>query len=335
MKFKQLLLYLLQSFRQERTISAPYHLVKGKRSGQTIQDAGLFSLYAYFGILPKLSRARYDEAIVELIDGGDITVGDDGYYTVHQQQVDTPPYFDGWHYRGNEHVFFARLSLAVQTLSQQQAGDLRFIPLQKDEDVQRYVRDFLRWAHYETGTIGHVLKEELQLVCQQLEAKEAQLLMQRLSGAHITGYSWAQLAAARNETQLDTQLAFVHTLHVLLLHIEQQNVPLLQALTQRIKVQTVVTNSAVQTAQLYAQGYTVEQIAHIRRLKVSTIEDHIVEMVMSDAQFSLAAFVDDEDIVKVQALMEQLQTRKLKPLKEQLQHLTYFQLRLILAKGGR
>lgn len=335
MKFKQLLLYLLQSFREERTVSAPYHLLKGKRSGQTIQDVGLFSLYAYFGILPKLARTRFDEAIDELVQEGRLTVYGDGYYTVHQTINEAPPYYDGWHYRGHEHVFFARLSLAVQTLSQQQAGDLRFVPLQKDEVVQQYVRDFLRWAHYETGTIGRVLKEELTLVCSELSEQQAQRLLLRLSGAHVTGYSWAQLALFYDETQLDTQLSFVSVLHTVLAHIERLNVPLLQALTQHIKVDTVVTHSALQTAQLYNEGHTLEQIAQLRRLKINTIEDHIVEMAMSDATFSLAPFVNEQDVANVQTLVEQLQTRKLKPLKEHLPHMSYFQLRLILAKGGR
>lgn len=334
MKFKQLLLYLFHKFQHERTISAPYHLLKGKKSGQTIQDVGLFSLYPYFGLLPKLSRERFDEAVAQLVSEQLLNIGEQGYYTLtHVADAPQPSYFDGWHYRGNEHLFFARLSLAVQTLSQQQANNLQFVPLQKDEHVQRYVRDFLRWAHYETGTIGHVLKEELHIICTQLRSGAARLLLLRLSGAHVTGYSWAQLADYRDETVLDTQLTFISVLHEVLTLIQVSNVPLLQALAQHIKIDTVVTSSAAQTAHYYAQGYSLEDIASMRRLKMSTIEDHIVEMAMSDRTFSLVPFVQKSDAEEVLALAQQLQTRKLKLLKEKLPHLTYFQLRLILAKG--
>lgn len=335
MKFKQLLLYLLQRFQQQRTVSAPFHLLKGKKSGQTIQDVGLFSLYPYFSLLPKLSRARFDEAIQALVIDGTIIVHEQGAYEVLAERVKDVCYFNGWHYRGNEHVFFARLSLVVQTLSQQQANDMRFVPLQKDESVQAYVRDFLRWAQYDSGTLGTVLKEELTIVCEELDDEAAQLLLLRLSGANVPGYSWAQLAHYRQEELLDTQLTFISALHHVLRQIELQNVPLLQALTQHIKVEAFVTQSAQQTAQLHKAGYTIAQIAQMRRLKESTIEDHIVEMAMSEEQFELSQFVDVEEVKKVWALVQSLNTRKLKIIKERLPHLTYFQLRLILAKGGQ
>ena len=63
MLFQQILLTILSTFQNERTISAAYHLLKGKRSGQTIQDVGLFKLYQFFGLLPKLSRKKFEEQL--------------------------------------------------------------------------------------------------------------------------------------------------------------------------------------------------------------------------------------------------------------------------------
>ncbi|OCS87797.1 helix-turn-helix domain-containing protein [Caryophanon tenue] len=338
MKLEELLLYLCHLFREERTVSAPYHLLKGKKSGQTIQDVGLFSLYPYFGILPKLQRATYDRAIQQLIDQQMLVVQPDGYYQIlHMpEQLQTNIlYFDGWHYRGNETIFFARVSLAVQTLSQQQAGDMRFIPLQKDDYVQRFVRDFLTWAQYSSGVVGTALKDELTVICEHLTPERAQLLLQRLAGASISGYSWAQLAQYRNESPLETQLAFTSVLHECLALIATLHVPLLQALAQNIRMTEVVTSSAAQTANYFYAGDTIEQIAAKRRLKTSTIEDHLIEMAMNDVNFPFEQFVSEDERASVLALADQLQTKKLRQLKEHVPQLSYFQLRLILAKGGK
>lgn len=61
--FYQILLQIFQKLNNERTVSAAYHILRGKRSGQTIQDVGLFQLHNYFGLLPKLPRAIFDEAV--------------------------------------------------------------------------------------------------------------------------------------------------------------------------------------------------------------------------------------------------------------------------------
>ena len=49
--FHQILLQIFQKLNKERTISAAYHVLRGKRSGQTIQDIGLFNcinILAYY-----------------------------------------------------------------------------------------------------------------------------------------------------------------------------------------------------------------------------------------------------------------------------------------------
>lgn len=336
LKFQELLLYLLYELRNERTASAPYHLLKGKKSGQTIQDVGLFSLYPYFALLPKLSRQTYDEALRQLVATEKIDLFDDGYYKVLQQPNTILPYFNGWYYRSNEHIFFARLALAVQTLSQQQAGDLHFVPLQKDMYVQQFIRDFLTWAQYTRSDLGSVLKQELFFICEQLTQQDAQLLVLRLTGASTSGYSWVQIAQFYDDSPLNIQLQFISVLHQSLQQIEKNpQLVLLNALAQQIKVDIVVTSSAAQTVRYYNEGYTMEQIASMRQLKLSTIEDHIVELAMHDENFQMISFVTQQEEQNVLALSQALQTKKLKRLKEALPQLSYFQLRLILARGGR
>ena len=339
--FQQILLRIFQKLNNERTVSAAYHLLRGKRSGQTIQDVGLFQLHAYFALLPKLSRATFDEEVEAFKQNSWLEMQESGHYFLTtsgmQRAEETPDFlFDGWHYRGNEHVFFARLSLVVQSLSYQRAGIRSFSPISKDPQVQGWVRAFLLDHTYQSGHLQQQLVNECKQVLTTIHVSEAnkQLVLYRLSGHALPGWTWQQLASERKEKVLDSLLAFIEVLHTLLNEVHSANTyPLLGKMAEGLRVKAMLTDSAKQTAQLYEQGYTLEQIMQMRRLKQSTIEDHLVEYAMNEPNFSIGAFVSYTDAEKVWQASKQYQTKKLKVLHDAVEGISYFQLRLILAKG--
>ena len=57
MNLSSLLLFIISRLDGERTIYAGLHLLRGKRSGQTLQDVEYYNLKPLFGILPKLQTA--------------------------------------------------------------------------------------------------------------------------------------------------------------------------------------------------------------------------------------------------------------------------------------
>ena len=54
-----IILYCLQKLKGERTIYSIFHLLHGKQSSQTIQDAYLFRLTAFFHTYPQLKRQEF------------------------------------------------------------------------------------------------------------------------------------------------------------------------------------------------------------------------------------------------------------------------------------
>lgn len=344
MLFQQILLTILSSFHKERTISAAYHLLKGKRSGQTIQDVGLFKLYPYFGLLPKLSRQKFEEQVDLLFAKNNIVLEEDGYYRLTDagQEAAKAPldfFFDGWHYRGNEHLFFSRLSLIVQSLSYQVSHVKVFIPIERNETVQHWVRQFLIQHHYQTKLLQKPFYEEIEksLTSLLIDDQVKDILIYRLSGYEEVGSTWQQLAFSFHLQEMDVQLLYISGLHMWLNEINQKSshYPLLQHVATNIRVETLLTSSANETAKLYKKGYSMDEIVHIRRLKGSTIEDHLVEMAMNDDSFSIEPFVSVEDQQLILAAAEDYETKRLKTLREILPHVSYFQLRLTLAKGAK
>lgn len=343
MLIQQILLKILHTFGQERTISAAFHLIKGKRSGQTIHDVGLYKLYPFFGLLPKLSRAKFDEQIDLLFAKNTIVIEESGYYKLTDtgKELAAKPLslsFDGWHYRGNEHLFFGRLSLVIQSLSHQLYRKKAFIPIEKNEQIQQWVRQFLLRHHYQNQLLQQALFNEIIASLSELPIEEnsKDLLLYRLTGYNEPGYTWQQLAFGYDRQEIDVQLLYISALHTWLnkLAHEETRCPLLFEMTENIRVEVLLTASANATAKLYNQGKSVEEISQIRRLKISTIEDHIVELAMNEVSFSIEPFVTKEQQQQILTAVEDYETKRLKTLKEIVPNVSYFQLRLALAKGA-
>lgn len=341
MIFQYLVLEILKRIQKERSISSPFHLLRGKRSGQTVQDVGIFRLHSFFGILPKLQRRFYDETIDRFVEQHFIILIDDTYQLTEkgnrllEQYAPLP--FDGWHYQGNEHVFFSRLSLIVQSLSHSKAGKMSFSPIQKDEQIQLWVRSFLIKNQYAKGHLQHILYDEIveSLAQTPVQERAKDIVSKRLAGFGVPGFTWQQISIEQDLTEMDVQLIYISCLHAWLNVISDNPAvyPYLFQMMDNIRIEVPLSGSAYQTAALFKKGYSIEQISHMRRLKQNTIEDHIVELAMNDPTFSIEQFVQKDDIKRIYRATENYQTKKLKILKEALPHLSYFQIRLVLTRG--
>lgn len=334
----QLIVSIFARYNNQRGASAVYHLFKGKKSGQTIQDVGLFQLYPFFSITPKLHKTQYDTYIEKLIHEQFILLTEDNVTVTEkgQQFIEgfDPTGFDGWHFRGREHLFFKRLALVVQTLSFL-PHTLRFIPIERDGATQRFVKSYLQHYDFRTQAFQQQFTAQLQDVIARASVSDLakQVFVYRLSGYEQSGLTWHQLSVLLEEDEFSLQLLFVQCLHSVL-NEARIHAPLLDDLAQQIRIEQVLTQSTQKTAALFYQGYSMEQIAQYRRLKLSTIEDHLAEMAMNDDKFPLHQFVSEEEATMVVQYAKSLNTTKLRALKEMMPQLSYFQIRLVLAAKG-
>jgi len=342
MLFKQIILHMVDRFNEERTISAPFHMIRGKRSGQTIQDVKSYKLTKYFSLFPKLTKQSYDQVIQQMIQFGWLTVNGMSIPQItelgKQKLTEMPTLqLNGWLFRGNERIFFQRLSLVTQTLSHVNAENLSFVPVQKDEKIHNWVRQFLHSYPYKSDVFISNYYEELKTVFQSENLSELHvtILSHRLSGFQVSGVTWQQLSQVLKEDQTDLQIRLIESLHILLNETSTNNrLLLLSKMSEGIKTTTALTDSAKKTADLYQQGYSFEQIISLRHLKTSTIEDHFVEIAMNDSFFSMQLFFENEDLPMLIQQIKNQSTNKLRTLKEVFPHFSYFQLRLLLVDRG-
>lgn len=334
-----ILLQIIEKLNGERSLNAAYHLLKGKRSGQSLQDVKLFDIESFFGITPKLTESIYEGTMKKIAENDWITIAQNGLVqltTQGRKYMDEGPsfHFNGWDYRGKEHLFFKRLSLFVQTISHLQQRERSFLPIQKETDIQQFVKAyFLRHRSDGIEQMRNRLYEEFHHVFRQPTMREEhkQMVVYRLTGHNDIGWTWEQLATEMKLDIVTVRLLFVEALHMMLDTVLTSNeYAILKSLAQHIRVTSYLTDSALKTMYLFQQGDSLNTIAQKRDLQMSTIEDHLIEIAMHSPTFPYDKFVEASAIQSVLNKVEELQTVRLKVLKNAFPELTYFQLRLIV-----
>ncbi|WP_339249950.1 helix-turn-helix domain-containing protein [Sporosarcina sp. FSL W8-0480] len=337
MNLSSILLFIISKMNGERTLNAGLYLLRGKKSGQTLQDVDYFDLRPFFGIWPKLDEYLYTQTVDELVNMELITsdqrfcrLTEKGNMEVKKYQI---PHFKGWDYRGREMMFFGRIALAVQTISHFRTGSTSFTPIQRDREIQLFVKRLLEGKPITEPEFGRTIGEELKesLIESGMSDTHKYIFANRLTGNGETAKTFDQLASEMNGTTTGIYLLFIESLHMLLPVIESSNnYHFLKECASGIKVHSYLTESAMRTKKLFDQGYSMEDIAKVRKLKISTIEDHIIEMAMNDELFPVAHFVSKDSIEEVLSKSKEWGTKRLKLLKNEFEELSYFELRLIL-----
>lgn len=338
-----LILYGLEKIHGERSIYSIYHLYKGKRSSQTIQDAKLFQLEPLFGVLPQLKRETLDHAIQGLCNNGSIMLKEEGTYVVANKGKELlttftlPKGLSGWKFAGDALIFWERLSLTIQCLSYLIHNEHRFIPINRDQKILQWVKWFLKRQKGSREQIASKLYDEMYSVLFQLSEKQAMIFVYKLTGNKRVGLTNSQIADLLEMDSIRVSLNFQATLHELLENLERypQDFPLLAQIGKVTDRVNTLTHSTSKTLELLMDGKSVEEIATIRLLKKNTIEDHIVEIVLMDPSFDIAPFLTKDKFSIIMDCIQKLKTNQLKQIKQHLSiEVSYFEIRLALAKIG-
>jgi uncharacterized protein YpbB len=343
LQIESIILYSIKQLNKERTIYSAYHLLNGKKSSQTIQDAHLFSLKSFFGIYEHLSRESFDKIIQSMQgknwikDIGELRFNLTPLGTAHLDKNQLPTYINGWKYHQITSLFWERMSLLVQVFSNLMFEETRYIPIQKSKDVHGWLKSCLRDITKPRKEMGAALYAELNNCFDHENDIDPAVLVFRLTGFHQIGLTALQVAKQLNLDIHDYQIGFTNTLHYLIQTIKDngdQYKILSLLIHDLMQDDDELTLSSRKTQKLLSQGYTLDMIAKLRHLKLSTIEDHLVEIALNIADFSIDRYVDKELQNKILEISRQISTKQLKLIREKIENATYFQIRLVLAKYG-
>lgn len=347
MKFNYLqmmILYCLYTLKGERTTSSVLHLLNGKKSSQTIQDAHLFRLTNLFQTVPSLSREELADIVQLFVEEKFIQMRMTNCYVVTEkgeEELTTflkvqpiPKYLQGWQYHQVTGIAWKRLSLLVQVCSHLANHHLSYLPVQRQNETKLWVKHFLRTTEYKRSELAEKLLQELLQCLSETDEIDPRTFVLRLTGYKKIGLTSTQ---AINKLQMDASayvFQFMNVLHYLIMasSTNPNKYPILSELSKHAS--KTLTNSTRKTYELVNKGYQLDEIMEIRQLKKGTIEDHLVEIVLTDEQFEIAPFIDEQRKQTILQVANEITTRQLKTIKEHVPEASYFEIRLVLAKHG-
>ncbi len=346
--FHTVLLYCLDQINGERTVSAIYHLLNGKKSSQTIQDGKLFNLTHMFGLFPKLSRQQTDAAweklnkneLIDILPDNQCFINSKGkeFLLKNLAERPIPNDLNGWKYGDAGKVFWRRLSLLIQVMSNLSYGRKGYLPITKNQEELQWVKCFLKQINLTKSELNNRLYHELRQALLLQTTKGATIFVQRLTSSIKIGLTFEQIAYKHDEDPTYTFLLFWNVIHNMI-QLQQKQSNEYELFTQMIRDKfhsDALTTSTKITRSYVLQGKNISEIANIRRLKESTIEDHIVELTLHDHHYSPSMFLQENDFQEIMVAIEKLQTHQLRKVREFLDNrYSYFQIRLAYALSGR
>ncbi|WP_349407600.1 helix-turn-helix domain-containing protein [Pseudalkalibacillus sp. SCS-8] len=341
-----LLLYGLERMDGERTVSGLYHLLTGKKSSQTVQDGKLFGLSHLFGTFHGYTYARFEEKMQDFIQSGWINLTDasNARLTERGQSVldenlkrsPIPTSLDGWRYGDIGTVFWRRFTLYVQTLSHLLENERHFYPIQNDPQVLQWVKRHFPRDPRSRHMSAEGIYSELKILLSTVEGNDADNFVLRLSRKDRIGKTTRQIGEIIGLDPFESHIRFLGTLHKMIQTVmaDRRSFPHIHIFIADCSQPYTLTESTRKTFELLKDGYTFDDIVRIRKLKESTIEDHIVEIAIHVPEFEISPFISIEDQKRIFAVSKRLRSKRLKWIKQELQEeFSYFQIRLTLAKG--
>lgn len=345
MLYRYIILRAIQQFQNERSVSAVYYVLQGKQSIQSIQDATLFGLENYFGILKKLTKHRFMDEIHILLTENYIKQANEEYqyeltdkgidYLRQNNLVKQQLHLDGMTYRQMDEVFFERLLLLIQVWTNSVKKNRYYLPIIDNVRVEHWVKLFYQQTKNQVSEYIYALYNELYTICEEQDELYVKVFLLQLSSYNKIGLTMTQVAEMYDQTVEDIYIITVSFIHKMLQMIQssKEQYPVLSYVTQKLTHHDdTLTKSAYKTNELRLQGLSIEAIAQFRRLKINTIYDHLVEIAMNQSDFPLSLYVTYDQQRTIIKAIKQTNSYTLKSIKSKVdESITYFQIRLVLA----
>ncbi|SFL84384.1 Uncharacterized protein YpbB [Gracilibacillus orientalis] len=347
--FECILLDSIMKINGERTVYNIFHLLSAKKSTQTIQDSNLFGLTNYFGVYKPLSRQAFNKEIRRLnhnqfitlnIDQQTVHITDKGHNYFNQIKEEHKHFFhlNGAEFHQTADQFSKHLLLFIQTLTHLHQKNQRFIPIIEDIETQQFVKKV--WNKQQQLGTEKILKsiyQDLTIILETFPDSHAGAFVDSLTSVKKVGLSRYQIAKKYNITSHNVYFSFMNIIHAICKAIEtNQSLTFLPQLYPVHKNQMLLSDSANQTFYYLQQGLSIDEIANVRTLRVNTIKDHIVELAYIYKTLNWTGYMTEQQYLLVKDTLAKLQSKKLKDIKSELpESISYFQIKLVIALGGR
>ncbi len=204
LSFNRLLyLFLIQQFKGERSISGLLHLLKGKKSAQTIQDRLFYKVEPFFGAMPWITLEHINSQVRPMIDEGLVYENEKEHFLLTLKGEEKLSRGNIEESLGNsfflvpfvldDRAYWIRLRLLVQVVSEF-SHKQHYIPVVSDLSVQQDIKKVISAAGLNKAQLSRELWEELNLCLGGIPSLHAEMIVMQFSGKGIWGRTLQQSA---------------------------------------------------------------------------------------------------------------------------------------------
>ena len=337
--------YILSFFRKERTTNAAqlFHVFQGKRTPSMFYIIEKNRWHHGFSQFKRLTREEMNDIIEELEKEAYLEKSEKGYKITAKGNETQKNYFATHFYPKEISTFknvnlrlpfWDRLQLFTQVFSEYSFHNVQYIPIIKHPKHQENVRQLFQQVNSSTQkeNLLERWQKENYYIFQHLNKNTANTLANLLTGHGSVGKTASQMAALY---QMENNEFYFYLLTCLeeLLHLikhERKKLPLLAEIVRQLEQETYLglSSSTYTTYQLLEKGYSFADVASARKIKISTVREHILEMAFVFSNFPYQKYVPESIY---QRLNQQFDTNKeltYKEAKTNLEDLEFIHFRL-------
>lgn len=330
---------------EPRKINSLYHILTGKRTISVMLQTLRYRLTAYFAVFPKLNLTNFQERIFYFLKLGLLLEVEDNYLLTEKGKKTLEDFFLT-HIR-NENIyqmnycavlpiFKRRLLFLIQVLSESAHENNQYFPIQSRVSEQVWLKQFIRTTEIEKKVLSQQFGKELFLLLEKTPAINQELFVHQLEGNNKIRQTSGQVALEVGWEETEVIIKWQQDWLQIITYLVKNStdLPIIAKIFQEIVENGgLCSKSTEESYFLWSSGKSLAEIATIRRLKISTINDHISEMAIMYPSFPFEKILSPEQVQYIEQRTKSNKPIHYEEIQEKFPELPFFENRLMQIMG--
>lgn len=337
--FSKYLVYQL-SLTKSTNFSQLYNVIKGKRTASMLFISFKNRWNNLFGIEPTMSRASFTHFINLLkknlmvqVANQEIEITEKGKEYSHAFIQEFRRYETPLNIGFNRVIraFWLKVNFIVQVVSEYLHHNSQYTPLESDLSQQLWVKRWLKKQGGLSAIVSSWVKESIKLVEVIPNEYDRKLLTFQLIGHQHTGLTNEQLCQRLQITPFQLKLDRLYAIQSVIKRLDSSTTPLIYSIYHEALEEESygLSSTSMETYYYLKCGLNIEEIARKKRVKNSTVNEHILELAISMESFPRLKFIKKQNEQKLNNLFDENLMIRYKDAKNKVSELNFLEFRLL------
>lgn len=329
------------SRREGQKLKTLYHVFNGKRTVSVLYNALRSDAASHTALFPRLRLSQLEALLHQFCGEGWLEQEGDSYTPTSEGLEEVDRFFEHHARLDNPNQMrfalvvnkFAQRSLFLaQVLSEWTYKNTDYLPINTSQEDQRYLKAFLKENRLMKGEMAAAFGKEWLQIIQESRISNPDLFLEQMEGHGVIRKTTRQTALRYGLSEAEVHIIWQLGWLAIIEWLERgdERFPLLSRIFIDLsQAGGLASGSAGETFLLMEQGLSPDRIVSARKLKPSTIHDHILEMAMVYLQFPFERFLSPKQLLFVEEVGKRQVDLDYTVIQESFPGLPFFESRLM------